>query len=192
MMKTVYSKLLPPAIFMTDENRHPDPVAIVKNLAPGTGVIFRHYQVPGRAVLARKIADICQQKKLLFLVAGDINLAKAVNADGVHFPEWSYLKGQPVSFIDPGWLITASVHTAKAIRGAEKLGANALLLAPIFPTPSHPERPFLGVPGFIKLATQPICRLTPLAGSPVKMSKTFLPLKTWQGMRAFRFLKSKT
>lgn len=138
---------------MTDENRHADPILILQNFAPGTGVIFRHYNLPDRAGLARKIAAVCSQKKLTFLIAGDIALAKEVGADGVHFPKWAFPDDQVLPELKPDWIVIASAHDARAIRRAEKFGADALLLAPVFPTKSHPDRGTLGISGFTKLAT---------------------------------------
>lgn len=137
---------------MTDQDRHPDPLSIIKNLSPGTGVIIRHYSIPGREELVQKIAAVCKQQKLPFWVANDIALAQRVGADGVHFPEWAFRGGNVFPPIDPGWIVFASAHNIPAIKRAEILEADALLLAPVFATASHPDRQTLGISGFSKLA----------------------------------------
>lgn len=172
---------LPPSIFMTDQDRHPDPQQIIKNLAPETGVIFRHYKAPDRAGLAQKIAQLCKQKKLPFLIAGDIALAKEVGANGVHFPRWAFSGDQVLPELDPDWIVIASAHNIQAIRRAEKLGADALLLAPVFPTKSHPERMTLGISGFTKLAAATNLPVYALGGISRENLKELPALKNLAG-----------
>lgn len=135
---------------MTDEVRRPDPLPSIAGLAEGTGVIFRHYKSPEREALAQKVAALCRERNLILLIAGDAKLAKKNNASGLHFPSRA-LEGPPRNF-GPGWLITASAHNPSEIRAAEKAGARALFLGPVFPTKSHPDRKTLGPKGFNNLA----------------------------------------
>lgn len=166
---------------MTDENRHADPNVILKNLAPGTGVIFRHYNVPDRAGLAQKIAGVCRQKKLPLLIAGDIALAKEVGADGVHFPRWAFSGDQVLPELDPNWIVIASAHNIPAIRRAEKFGADALLLAPVFPTKSHPDQGTLGISGFTRLAAATSLPVYALGGISHENLKELPALKNLAG-----------
>lgn len=140
--------LVPKVILVTDETRQPDPVAAMERLPPGTGVLLRHYGVPDRAALARRVAAVARRRRLVLLVAGaDWRLAAAAGANGVHLPE-----GVARGLADPGlrlWrrrghLLSVAAHGPAALARAARLGADAALLSPIFPTASHPGAPCLG------------------------------------------------
>lgn len=181
MASAKHKKLLPLKFFMTDERRHAELISILQNFAPGTGVIFRHYTVPDRAGLAQKIAEVCRQKKLPLLIAGDISLAKEVGADGVHFPRWAFPGDKVLPALNPNWIFIASAHNLRAIKRAEKFGADGLLLAPVFPTKSHPDRVTLGVSGFVKLATATDLPVYALGGLSHENLKELPALKNFAG-----------
>ena len=138
-------KSLPPLILMTDTLRLADPLAATALLPRGSAVILRHYGTPERTALGRALAVICRRRGLLLLVAGDRRLAAAIGAAGLHFPEGAL--GQARLAAGRGnrrWLVTAAAHSPAAIRQAARAGANAVLLAPVFATQSHPGAKPLG------------------------------------------------
>lgn len=141
---------LPPLILMTDERRLPDPIPTVSRLPAGSGVILRHYTDSKRAGLARRLAAICRQRRLLFIVAGDPRLALAVRAQGLHLPERDL--GRPVLPAARRLILTASAHSWPALVAAWRRGARAALLGPVFATQSHPGVRGLGVLRFAALA----------------------------------------
>ena len=125
---------LPSLILMTDEDRLPDP--------QGAAVCLRHYGVPGRAELARALRQLCRRKGLRLIVAGDAGLAASVGADGLHLPE-AVMRAHPLAALlwrrRPGRILTVAAHSPSALFAAQRLGADAALLAPVFPTQSHPD-----------------------------------------------------
>jgi len=134
--------LVPSVILMTDSVRLPDPCAAARLLPPGSAVILRHYDAPERATLARELARICRRARVHLLIAGDWRLALAVGADGVHLPEnmvWGRAWGRK-----PQFLVTAAAHSEVAIRRAARIGVDAVLLSPVFPTASHPGANVIG------------------------------------------------
>jgi len=126
---------------MTDADREPDVRAVLLSLRPGTAVIFRHYGDPGRAALGRDLRALARQRRLPFLVAGDRRLACGLRADGLHLP--ARMVGRFAAQAFPG-LVTAAAHDAREARRAARAGADIVLLSPVFPTASHPDRPALG------------------------------------------------
>ncbi|MCE2509547.1 MAG: thiamine phosphate synthase [Alphaproteobacteria bacterium] len=151
-------KKLPPLIHLTDAARFPDPEPAVFALPRGSLVILRHYDAANRHLLARRLATLCRARGLRLLIAGDGRLAAAVGADGLHLPEW-LARGQiSVGYgwrrRRPDWLITAAAHSEAALHHAEAAGADAVLLAPLFPTKSHPGACPLGIVRFARLAHQ--------------------------------------
>ncbi len=143
-----------PAVVLLTDPRLPDALAAAAALPAGSAVVLRHYDDPGRAELGRRLSALCRARRLLFLVAGDVRLAAALRADGLHLPEglartsarqlaWLRARG--------GWLSVAA-HSAPALRRARRLGADWALLSPVFATASHPGAPSLGPRRFAALA----------------------------------------
>ncbi len=149
----------PDFILMTDEERLPDPVAVVANLPRGSAVILRHYAGPDRKALAIRLIAEAKRHGVRVLIAADARLALDVGADGLHLPEAMAFRGLGVwkDWRRPGWLVTAAAHSPAALYRAKAAGADAALLSPVFPTASHPEREALGLLRFAAW-----CRKSPL------------------------------
>jgi thiamine-phosphate pyrophosphorylase len=150
---------LPALIFITDQARVPNPLAVIAELGPGTAVILRDYETPDRETLGQKLARACHDKAIKFLVAGDGALAERLEADGLHMPENRAGNIPLWRARHPNWLITAAAHSATALTQAQRAGADAALLSPVFASQSHPETlsgaaVTLGAEGFARLSRQ--------------------------------------
>ena len=64
-LKRAAGSALPALVLMTDEVRLADPVPAAGALPAGSAIVLRHYGVPGRAALARRLAAIAQARGLL-------------------------------------------------------------------------------------------------------------------------------
>jgi len=135
---------LPPLILMTDETQAQDPIAAARNLRRGCAIIVRHRDSASRALLAMRLQAIAQSRDLLLLISQDAELAIRLGADGLHLPESRAREAAHWKTLRPQWLVTAAAHSAAAVARAARAGADAALLAPIFPTRSHPDRAALG------------------------------------------------
>lgn len=136
---------LPNLWMMTDERMGDCLLPAIRRLPPGSGIVFRHYGLPPteRRALFERIRRIARARRLLlFLAGGD---ASAWRADGA---QGNCRRGLPCS---------ASVHSLREIRQAQRSGADLLFLSPVFPTRSHPGAGTLGIVRFNLLA-----RATPL------------------------------
>jgi thiamine-phosphate pyrophosphorylase len=139
---------LPALVLVTDTARLPDPAAACRRLKRGAGVLLRHYDAPDRPLLAARLAALARARRLTLLVAGDWRLAAAVGAAGVHLPEGMARRGVLAPLL--GWvrrrgrLLTVAAHSPAALGRARRLGADAALLSPAFPTRSHPGAPAIG------------------------------------------------
>lgn len=142
---------LPGLILMTDAVRLPDPLAAATSLAPGAAVILRHYDAPNRRALVRRLSALCRANRILLLVADDAGLAAHVRANGLHLPEYRIDAARGIRRRRPAWLITAAVHSAAALKRAERAGVDAALLSPVFATSSHPGVSPLGALRFARL-----------------------------------------
>ena len=96
----------------------------------------------------KDLKRICQDRSLILIVAGDARLADIVAADGLHLPEWAVTRPKPGH---RRWsrlnnrILTAAVHSARVLHRARKMGVDAVLTSPIFPTASHPHQTAAGV-----------------------------------------------
>ena len=133
---------------MSDDVRMADPLAALRRLRPGDGVVLRHYGAPEREALARRLAKICRRRGLLLLIAGDARLALRVGADGVHWPQHA-VRRRRFSRALPQ---TAAAHDLPALTAARRADIAAVLLSPVFPTASHPGARTLGAVRFAGLA----------------------------------------
>jgi thiamine-phosphate pyrophosphorylase len=134
---------LPALVLMTDQHRLPNPCAAIAGLPPGSAVILRDYDDPDRRDLAARLVRSCRRHGVRLLIGADAGLARRVGADGVHLPE-HMIGDARVRRHRPGWLVTAAAHSPAALRRAARTGVDAVLLAPVFATASHPETTPIG------------------------------------------------
>jgi thiamine-phosphate pyrophosphorylase len=138
-------------VLMTDRSRLADPVAAARALPRGSAVILRDEGWAGRAALAIVLRRICRARRLVFLVAGDERLALRWRADGVHWPE---RRLRPRCRARQGFWVTAAAHGFAALVKARRAGADVVLVSPVFPTASHPDRECLGPVRFARLGAR--------------------------------------
>lgn len=141
---------LPPAWFVTDPARTPDPAMIARGLPPGFGLIYRHFGAPGRESVAQALAGICAHRQLTFLVAADPELAAKAGADGVHWP--FRLRAESRRWRSRFAVQTLSAHSGRELRSARGLPVSAVLLSTAFASRSATAGTALGAFRFRKLA----------------------------------------
>ncbi len=136
----------PDFIFITDSKRV-DAVTTCKKLPAGSAVILRDYDMPQqeRENLALSLQNICKLQGLLLLIGKTPELARKINADGVHLPEFMAKQACSLRRKNPAWLITAAAHSRIAAYKAAMAGADAVLISPVFATASHPNITALGI-----------------------------------------------
>lgn len=139
---------MPALFFFTDPERTPDPLDPAKRLPRGAAVVYRHYGAANRTRTAHRLADVCRARGLVLLIAADPALAWRVGAAGVHWPE----QRLPARRDDTMQLVTAAAHSAAGVARACAFGADACVLAPIFPTRSGSDRAPLGLFGASQIA----------------------------------------
>ena len=161
--------LLPSVFFITDQQAIGSPEEVISRLPPGAAVIFRDYHHPDRDGLGAGLAALCRARGLIFLVAGDADLAVKLAADGVHLPEGLMGEAEAFRAFHPQWMLTVSCHDLAAVKRAGKLPLDAALIGPVFPTLSHPEtlsgqKPTLGVSGVREMTAATSVPLYALGG----------------------------
>jgi thiamine-phosphate pyrophosphorylase len=142
---------LPPLILMTDDQRDADYPEAVRALPAGSAVIVRHRDAQKRECLAMTLCDLARPLGNRCLIAGDLQLAERLDADGIHASEADLEQIKDWRARHPRWLITGAIHNTAA--AARATGADALLLAPVFPTKSHAKVRALDVADFESIAS---------------------------------------
>jgi thiamine-phosphate pyrophosphorylase len=141
---------LPAFVLMMDDQRKVDWARAVAALPRGAAVILRHRQAHAREDLARRLKPVCAARRIKLLIADDVLLALRVRADGVHVPERHGAKIAAIKAQHPRWFVTASAHGAASVAAARC--ADAVIIAPVFATASHPGREAFGPVRFAALA----------------------------------------
>jgi thiamine-phosphate pyrophosphorylase len=110
---------------MTDERA--DPVAALRRLPPGAGVVFRHHATPPaeRRRLWTRLRRIAWARGVVMVRAGAVRLP---GEDGVH---------------GRGKAMTWPAHDRRQAREGARAGA-MLFVSPVFATRSHPGATALG------------------------------------------------
>ena len=139
---------LPSLWLMTDAVRLSEPLAAVDRLPRGSGVIVRHTDATARRRIGRAVAAICRRKGLICLIATDWRLAAQLRADGVHLGEAAARFGASAPMHmwrrTTGRMLTVAAHGDRAWVAGARWKPDALIVAPVFPTASHPDKPALG------------------------------------------------
>jgi 8-oxo-dGTP diphosphatase len=121
-------------------------------LAQGLRLVqIREKSLPAAALgeFCRAVLSRCRAARARVLINGDIDLAHALGADGVHLPSALMMSlAQRPEF----GLVGASVHTADELSQAQRLDCDFAVLGPVLPTASHPHAVPLGWDGFTRIA----------------------------------------
>lgn len=142
---TARQRPLPRAWLMTDERMGEHLWEAIDRLPiKHSGIVFRHYQTPpdARAVLARRIADICHRRSLMLAISAEADLARALGADLIHNPPE----------VPTDLPFSRSVHSIEEATSARADGAALVFVSPVYPTSSHPDGKALYRPLALKIA----------------------------------------
>lgn len=155
------SRKLPDWVLMTDPQRV-QPLEAAENLPNGNMIIYRHFGAKDRLDVADALRDLCKDRGHLLLIGQDVALALGCDADGVHLPERDMLAASHIRKAHPNWFMSCAVHSEDAIKKANALDLNAVILSPIFPSQSPSAGEALGAERFgemVNLSKHPVIAL---------------------------------
>jgi thiamine-phosphate pyrophosphorylase len=121
---------LPVEWVLSDPWRSGDVLALADGLPRGAGLILRHFGLEGRGRLADALVQRARQTGWALLIAADPELALAVGAAGVHWPQ--RLAGQSRRWAGRFGIMTASAHSLRALRELAALPVDAALVSTVF------------------------------------------------------------
>jgi len=115
---------------------------------------------------ASRLRDITSQYQAKLIIHSQADIAKAVNADGVHLASCNIAEIPAMrDWLDmPNISLSTSCHNLKELRASHQSGADFSMLSPVFPTQSHPGSPALGIDRFKQIAEKSPLPIIALGG----------------------------
>lgn len=154
------AKTLPALWLISDARNDAGLERALARLPRGSGFIYRHYHLDGPARLARfrALRRAARARGHRIVLADSALTACEWGADGIY--------GSPRSLWPrrAGLLHLATAHGIAELGLAARLGADAALLSPVFPTATHPGGGTLGAVRFRLLARQAALPVIALGG----------------------------
>jgi 8-oxo-dGTP diphosphatase len=103
------------------------------------------------ARLAERVMPLARSLDVRVMLNADLDLARAVGADGVHLNRRRLARWQADTRRD-ALMVSASVHDRRELVLANEADVDFALISPVLPTTSHPDAPVLRWDGFASLA----------------------------------------
>ena len=151
--------LIPPLWLITPPERLADErgwAHLEAALAGGVGaVLLRAPEMPAGALLAlaARLRALAGAHEAGLWIHSRFEIAEAVGADGVHLAAKTGRALAARGFrARRDARLSMAAHDAGELAIARRLGCALAFLSPVFPTPSHPGAPALGIGGFRRLA----------------------------------------
>lgn len=121
--------------------RDVDPVSVLRSAIEG-GITLFQYREKGsgalagaaRLELAHKLRELCREHGVPFIVNDDVELALALDADGMHIGQDDGAAAYVRERIGPGRLLGVSAHNVAEAQAAVEQRADYLGVGPIYPT----------------------------------------------------------
>ena len=158
---------LPKLWLLSDERNDRTLEQALHRLPRGSGFIYRHYHLPPEERFARyrKLRRIAKARGHVVILADSALTALEWRAEGYY--------GAPRSLTPKrGDLLTlATVHDLHELALANRMGADAALLSPVFPTRSHPGAKVLGPLRFRLLARHAAMPVIALGGMDARAAR---------------------
>ncbi len=150
---------LPKLWLLSDERNDAKLEWAIATLPKRSAFVFRHYFLKPKQRQKRfdELLPIVRAGEHLLILADAIEVAADWGADGI------YRRPTTMGKID-GMLRIATAHDAREIHHANRNGADALFLSPVFPTRSHPDGRCLGSTHFNDLAAHSAIPVIALGG----------------------------
>ncbi|WP_417495042.1 thiamine phosphate synthase [Maricaulis sp.] len=154
-----------PALFaLTDPVRTPDPLDFASRLAPGSGLVFRHFGAPERFHTGAALAELAAARGLHLFVSSDCELADLIGAHGIHWPERDLGKAWARRLRGDRRPFTASVHSPAASTRAARAGIDGVFHSTVFASQSATASRPHGIHAAAALARNVDLAVYPLGG----------------------------
>ena len=123
-------------------------------IAGGVDIVqLRDKRLPAAEVyrLALKLKDITESKNVRLIINDRVDIALAVDADGIHLGQSSLPLPVVRRLVGHGMTIGVSTHGMEEAKRAEKEGADYVTFSPIFPTHCKPGQAPQGIDALLSI-----------------------------------------
>ncbi|MFC1624290.1 thiamine phosphate synthase [Candidatus Omnitrophota bacterium] len=131
-------------------------LTISQALKAGIDIIqYRDKEATDREFLetGKKIKDLLSKKDVLFIVDDRVEVALALDADGVHLGQEDMPVKVARSILGTKKIIGLSTHSMRQMREGGKLDVDYISVGPVFSTPTKPDYRAIGLE-LIEIASQ--------------------------------------
>ena len=144
------------------------------------GFVFRHYHLPPTARRARydRLKHVAAHHGHLVVLSGSPALARRWRAHGCYGPPGQIGRSRG------GLIAITTAHDMTEIAMANRKGADAVMLSPVFPTRSHPGARPLGPIRFFIMARHSQAPVIALGGMNARRARR-LAWKYWAAIDGF-------
>ncbi len=151
---------LPDLWLLSDERNDQVLERSLRAVATPLGFVFRHYHLPDaeRYARYRQLERIARAEGHVVILADSALTAREWGADGIY--------GAPLALYPRrrDLIQIATAHNLHEIAQANRIGADAVMLSPVFPTRSHPGAKTLGPARWRTLARHALMPVIALGG----------------------------
>ena len=157
---------LPHLWLLSDERNDAVLADALARLPRGSGFVYRHYHLAERERRDRfdALFALAKERNHWAILADSPVAARKWGADGVYGPAARMPQGDALVKI-------ATAHDWKEVVAAERAGADAIMLSPVFPTASHPGAKTLGPVRFRMLARKTAVPVIALGGMTAEAAR---------------------
>ncbi len=150
--------------FMKEPNNLSSFLQTVESAIKGgvTVVQYREKNLPTRKMVeeAAKLKELCKSYGVLFIINDRIDIALAIDADGVHLGQDDMPVNIARKLLGKNKIIGITVHNEKELKDAESEEIDYVSFAPVFATPTKPDHQ-------TPLGIQKLEKLVSMASLPV-------------------------
>jgi thiamine-phosphate pyrophosphorylase len=94
--------------------------------------------------VAQRLRARCRAAGVPFIVNDRVDLALAIDADGVHLGQDDLPPGAARPLLKPGMILGLSTHSVEQAKAAQAAGADYIAVGSMFPTATKPEFQLVG------------------------------------------------
>jgi thiamine-phosphate pyrophosphorylase len=122
--------------------------------------------------LGRELRTVCDRHQAQLLLNDRLDVALAVNADGVHLPADSFAVADARTLLGAGRLVGKSTHDESEVLGAARAGADFVVYGPVFDPVSKKDhltaRGADGLIAAVRAASIPVFALGGITSSRIR------------------------
>ncbi len=169
MAKRQTTKQVPWVILISDARNDAALERAIARLPRGAALVFRHYHLPlpERRARFERLRRLAHRRGVAVIGA---NVPRGWTVDGFY--------GAPAQVAGKSGLRLATAHSLSEIGAANRAGAHAILLSPVYATRSHAGAKSLGTVRFLMLARRSCVPVIALGGM-TRARAARLPVYGW-------------